>query len=140
MSSQFCTQCGAKIEPGARFCSGCGQALESPAPSTVTAPPQTATFPRDANSIPSSSSGMSVWIWGILGAIIACGILLGAFSIFHEKPRPALSKAEEQAIQKRALDDLPDRDAVDLEKATHPTDLPEKLQKKFDNAMLSDEH
>ena len=143
--SQFCTQCGAKIEAGTKFCSGCGQTLEVPAPSTAASPPQAANLPRDDSSIPSPSSGMSVWIWGILGVIIACGILFGAFKIFHEGPPPGaaydnLSPAEKEKKLKEILDDLPDRDEVDLEKATHPTDLPEKLQKKFDNSMLSDEH
>lgn len=30
MSSQFCTQCGARLEPAARFCSACGTAVVRP--------------------------------------------------------------------------------------------------------------
>ena len=45
MSAQFCTQCGARLEPNARFCTACGTAVSAPTPPQSSSQPSSAQKP-----------------------------------------------------------------------------------------------
>jgi len=46
MSAQFCTQCGARLEPNARFCTACGTAVSAPASSQSAAKAKPRSTPK----------------------------------------------------------------------------------------------
>lgn len=58
-SMQFCTVCGAVVNPGSGFCNACGapvRSMATPVPAPRTAPPSTsAALPTDAAAVPSAS-------------------------------------------------------------------------------------
>ena len=139
-SSQFCSKCGNPIESGTRFCGGCGDLIKQAATPALAEPAiQTAV-------ITSTGGGwnMPSVVWLILGLLFAGLMGGGLFVLLKEPPQPGaaydnLSPAEKEKKFKEIADDI-EPDPVNLEKATHPTDLPEKVQKKYDNSTLSDEH
>lgn len=85
---------------------------------------------------------MPGWIWLLMGlgvtAILAGGVF---WFTYNSRPvREELTPEQKAEIEKHILDDLPERDAIDIDKATNPTDLPEKTQKKYDQSVLSEAH
>ena len=139
-SPQICSKCGVSVESGARFCGGCGDLIKQATPPAIAEPAiQTAV-------ITSTGGGwnMPSGVWLILGLLFAGLMGGGLFVLLKEPPQPGaaydkLSPAEKAKKFNEIADDI-QPDPVDLEKATHPTDLPEKIQKKYDNSTLSDEH
>jgi hypothetical protein len=139
MNAIFCENCGTALEPGQRFCGGCGQPVDA---TTPVAQQPMMTTPLSMVADTKDNWRLPTWGWLVLGLFFAGLVGGGLFYVFSSvspKP-PALTTAQEDSIRKHVLEDLPVRDAVDLEKATNPTDLPPDLQKKFDNSSLSDEH
>ena len=132
-----CPHCQAVLTDRDRFCGNCGQPVASPAPT----PPPAAAIAAIAR--PASSWNMPSWTWLVLGLAFA-GILGGGalwLSGAFDPPKPKLTAAQEEELRKTVLDDLPEQgDGINLESATHPTDLPDDLQKKFDQSALSQEH
>jgi hypothetical protein len=140
MTSRFCEHCGTALDPGQRFCSGCGQPTDS-----------SSSMPQPIMSTPLASAAMTAqhqWhmpagVWLILGLLFAGGVGGALYYVAESvspKP-PRLTAAQQDSIAKHVLDDLPNNpDGIDVSKATTPTDLPGDLQKKYDNSALSEKH
>ena len=134
-----CPHCQAALTEKDRFCGNCGQPVAAPAKATAALPSAAIATPPG----PASTWSMPPWAWLVLG--LAFAGLLGAGALWlsgaFNPPRPQLSAAQEEELRKTVLDDLPEHgDGINLEAATNPTDLPEDLQKKFDQSALSQEH
>ena len=134
-----CPHCQATLAEKDRFCGNCGQPVAAPAATTAALP--TAAIATPAG--PASTWSMPSWAWLVLGLAFA-GLLGGGalwLSGTFNPTKPKLTAAQEEELRKTVLDDLPEHgDGINLESATHPTDLPEDLQKKFDQSALSQEH
>jgi len=136
--ARFCENCGTALDPGQRFCGGCGQ----PADGTSSAQQPLMSTPLAAVSAPHTWN-MPAAAWLVMGLLFAAGVGGGLFYVFASmSPRPPVyTQAQQDSIAKHVTDDLPDTpDGIDLSKATNPTDLPADLQKKFDNSSLSAQH
>lgn len=84
---------------------------------------------------------MSAWSWLLIGLLFAGGISGGLWWISTSSmPKQKVLTAAEQAEKEKHIADDIEADPVNLEKATNPTDLPGKLQEKFDNSKLSEKH
>jgi len=138
--ARFCENCGTALDPGQRFCSGCGQPTDG-----------TSSTPQPMMSTPMATAAMTAqhkwhmpaWAWLAMGLLFAGGIGGGLYYVFDSvsPKQPVYTKAQQDSIAKHVTDDLPNNpDGIDLNKATHPTDLPAEVQKKFDNSALSEEH
>jgi hypothetical protein len=137
--SRFCENCGAALDPGQRFCAGCGQ----PADGSAAAPQPMMSTPTAMADSAKPGWHMPGWAWLLVGLLVAGGIGGGLFYVFNSvsPKQPVYTKAQQDSIAQHVTDDLPNNpDGIDLNKATNPTDLPPDLQKKFDNSQLSDEH
>ena len=134
-----CPHCQAALTEKDRFCGNCGQPVAAPAAATAALPTAAIATPPG----PASTWSMPSLAWLVLGLAFA-GLLGGGalwLSGAFNPPRPQLTAAQEEELRKTVLDDLPEHgDGINLEAATNPTDLPEKLQKAYDNSMLSGEH
>ncbi|HWP85423.1 MAG TPA: zinc ribbon domain-containing protein [Terriglobia bacterium] len=85
--ANFCTQCGAGLDSGARFCTRCGAAVADSvaAASTLSpAPPAVASSPAATRAVPGSSSSSSALkiVLIVLGVFVGLGLLAGAAVIF----------------------------------------------------------
>ena len=134
-----CPHCQAALTEKDRFCGNCGQPVAAPAAATAVLPTAAiATHPE-----PASTWSMPSWAWLVLGLAFA-GLLGGGalwLSGAFDPTKTKLTAAQEEELRKTVLDDLPEQgDGINLESATHPTDLTEKLQKKYDNSALSGDH
>ena len=134
-----CPHCQAALTENDRFCGNCGQPVAAP-PAAGTALPTAAIA---APVEPASTWSMPSWAWLVLG--LAFAGLLGTGALWlsgaFNAPKPQLTAAQEEELRNTVLNDLPKHgDGIDLDKASHPTDLPEDLQKKFDQSPLSQEH
>ncbi len=81
-----CGQCGAELEPGARFCSRCGTPVAPPAPSEPT-PAYVPPVPAAREPIPRFAVGL-----GVLGAallVLAC--VLGGAAIYLLRGKPGVA-------------------------------------------------
>src|SRR3990170_4911699 len=56
-----CTQCGAAIPAGTRFCGRCGAAAPAEAPQPAATPPQAAAEPAPAPAAPARG-----WLWTVI--------------------------------------------------------------------------
>lgn len=138
-TSRFCESCGTALDPSQRFCGGCGQ----PADGASSAQTPVISMPLAAASVSAHARWHApTWMWLVVGLVFAGGLSGGLYSLFvSSSPRqPTLTAAQQDSLRTHVLDDLPDRDAVDLDQATNPTDLPPDLQKKYDNSSLSAAH
>lgn len=137
-TSRFCENCGTALESGQRFCGGCGQPSDGSAPMPAQQPMMSTPV---AQATARAGWQMPTWAWLVLGLVLAGGIGGGLYYVFESvKPKqPEYTQAQQDSIAKHVFDDVPE-DAVDLNKATNPTDLPPDLQKKFDNSSLSEAH
>lgn len=137
-TSRFCEHCGTALESGQRFCGGCGQPSDGSAPLPAQQPMMSTPV---AQATTTAGWQMPTWAWLVLGLVFAGGIGGGLYYVFESvKPKqPVYTQAQQDSIAKHVFDDLPG-DAVDLNKATNPTDLPPDLQRKFDNSSLSEAH
>jgi hypothetical protein len=80
-------------------------------------------------------------MWLLVGLLFAGGVTGGLWYVFNASaPKPStLTAAQRDSVAQHVADDI-EKDPIDLEKATHPTDLPSDVQKKFDGSALSEEH
>lgn len=138
-TKRFCENCGTALDASERFCGGCGQPTDgsSAAPQPMMSTPMAA-----ANAGARGGWHAPTWVWLVVGLLFATGLTGGLYYVFSSASpkQPVLTAAQQDSIARHVLDDLPDRDAVDLDKATNPTDLPPDLQKKYDNSSLSAAH
>ena len=137
-NSRFCENCGTALESGQRFCGGCGQPSDGSAPRAAQQPMMSTPV---AQATATAGWQMPTWAWLVLGLVFAGGTGGGLYYVFDSvKPKqPAYTQAQQDSIAEHAFDDVAE-DAVDLNKATNPTDLPPDLQKKYDNSSLSEAH
>lgn len=137
-TSRFCENCGTALESGQRFCGGCGQPSDGSAPMPAQQPMMSTPV---AQATATTGWHMPTWAWLVMGLVLAGGIGGGLYYVFDSvKPKqPVYTQAQQDSIARHVADDLPG-DAVDLNKAMNPTDLPPDLQKKYDNSSLSEAH
>lgn len=138
--ARFCENCGTVLDPGQRFCAGCGQPADG---SSAGQQPLMSTPLAAAAMTGQSKWHMPAGVWLVMGLLFAGGVGGGLYYVFDSvsPKRPVYTKAQEDSIARHVFDDLPDNPGgVDLNKATNPTDLPADLQKKFDNSTLSAQH
>jgi hypothetical protein len=70
-----CTECGRSIEPGDRFCTGCGRPIAEPTVSSPILPP-TGSLPRTElveRTLPDSGWGLDDPVWAPTGAVPVIG-------------------------------------------------------------------
>lgn len=81
---RFCTQCGAALKPGARFCSSCGQPVAEPAPATpvLAVPTQPAPAPTPTPTAPKRRRGRWPLIAGGCALTLLCVVGIALAVIF----------------------------------------------------------
>jgi tetratricopeptide (TPR) repeat protein len=106
MPPRFCSQCGAKVAPGARFCSECGTALSgrpaAPRPTTAASPWQLTT------------GGIAVF-----GLLLLSGLGVWTAILSPEPPKPAPGRGAAGA---------PPAAAAQADAPTQPAELPAEVK------------
>jgi len=69
--AQFCTECGAPVEPKKKFCTNCGAKIEEPAPAPVPIPAQPAPHPAEP---PVQTTAKPLGFWANLGYLFVMNI------------------------------------------------------------------
>jgi hypothetical protein len=136
---RFCQHCGAALDLGDRFCAGCGQPTDGT---------WTASVPMNSTPMAAESGGappgrpLPWWLW-LLGGLISAGAVAGGLYWLVASPapaRPPLTAAQEAQMQKRVLDDLPERDAIDVQQAISRAEPSVAPQRTSEGSALSAEH